>query len=187
MATPTAGRTARAEAAVDRRRYVATALWSLVIISWMDVTFRTASRSDLEAIVELLPTDVLGATRERFVMPLPTPYVDAFAAIDADPRNLLVVGEVDGVVVATMQMTFIPNITFVGGERALVEGVRVAASVQRHGVGAALLQWGIDEARRRNCRLVELTTSNQRVDAKRFYERLGFVDSHRGMKLDLCP
>src|SRR6478735_913111 len=130
----------------------------------MDVTFRTASRSDLEAIVELLATDVLGATRERFVMPLPTPYVDAFAAIDADPRNLLVVGE-----------------------RALVEGVRVAASVQRHGVGAALLQWGIDEARRRNCRLVELTTSNQRVDAKRFYERLGFVDSHRGMKLDLCP
>ena len=153
----------------------------------MDVTFRTASRSDLEAIVELLATDVLGATRERYVMPLPTPYVDAFAAIDADPRNLLVVGEVDGMVVATMQMTFIPNITFVGGERALVEGVRVAASVQRHGVGAALLQWGIDEARRRNCRLVELTTSNQRVDAKRFYERLGFVDSHRGMKLDLCP
>ena len=77
------------------------------------------------------------ATRERFVMPLPTPYVDAFAGVDADPRNLLVVGEVDGVVVATMQMTFIPNITFVGGERALVEGVRVAASVQRHGVGAA--------------------------------------------------
>jgi GNAT superfamily N-acetyltransferase len=153
----------------------------------MDVTFRTAAHPDLEAIVELLATDVLGATRERFELPLPKPYVDAFAAIDADPRNVLVVGEVDGAVVATMQLTFIPSITFVGGERALVEGVRVADSVRGLGVGAALLQWGIDEARRRNCRLVELTTNNDRVDAKRFYERLGFVDSHHGLKLDLRP
>jgi GNAT superfamily N-acetyltransferase len=151
----------------------------------MDVVFRTAIRADLPTIVEMLANDFLGATRELFADPLPEAYFTAFAAIDADPRNLLVVGEHDGVVVATMQLTFIPNITFVGGERLLIEGVRVADSVQNLGVGGDMIRWAIAQARRRNCRLVELTTSNARVDARRFYERLGFVDSHIGMKLDL--
>jgi GNAT superfamily N-acetyltransferase len=151
----------------------------------MDVVFRTAIRADLPKIVEMLANDFLGATRERFADPLPEGYVAAFTAIDADPRNLLVVGEADGVVVATMQLTFIPNISYIGGERALIEGVRVDDSVQNLGVGGAMIRWGIDRARRRNCRLVELTTNKQRVDAQRFYERLGFSDSHIGMKLEL--
>jgi len=43
----------------------------------------------------------------------------------------------------------------------------------------------IDEARRRGCALVQLTSDKSRQGAHRFYERLGFVASHEGMKLAL--
>jgi GNAT superfamily N-acetyltransferase len=138
----------------------------------MDVVFRPAIRADLPKIVEMLANDFLGATREHFADPLPEAYVAAFDAIG-------------GVVVATMQLTFIPNLTYIGGQRALIEGVRVDDTVQNLGVGGAMIRWGIEQARRRKCRLVELTTNKQRVDAQRFYDRLGFVDSHIGMKFEL--
>jgi ribosomal protein S18 acetylase RimI-like enzyme len=43
----------------------------------------------------------------------------------------------------------------------------------------------IDEARRRGCPIVQLTTDKTRADAVRFYERLGFTASHEGYKLQL--
>ena len=52
------------------------------------------------------------------------------------------------------------------------------------GLGAAMIGWAIEEARRRGCALVQLTTDKSRADAHRFYERLGFVASHEGLKLD---
>jgi GNAT superfamily N-acetyltransferase len=48
-----------------------------------------------------------------------------------------------------------------------------------------MMGWAIEEARRRGCGLVQLTTDKARPDAHRFYERLGFVASHQGMKLRL--
>jgi GNAT superfamily N-acetyltransferase len=48
-----------------------------------------------------------------------------------------------------------------------------------------MMGWAIGEARRRGCGLVQLTTDKARPDAHRFYERLGFVASHQGMKLRL--
>jgi GNAT superfamily N-acetyltransferase len=46
-----------------------------------------------------------------------------------------------------------------------------------------MVQWAVAEARGRGCKLVELLTHNTRVDAQRFYERLGFARSHVGMTL----
>lgn len=147
--------------------------------------FRTARREDLPDIVRLLADDVLGRTREQHADPLADAYEQAFAAIVRDSRNQLLVAEQQGRIVGTLQLTFIPSLSFQGSERAQIENVRVDRTVRGSGVGAAFLRWSIERARDRGCRLVQLTTNAARVDANRFYQRLGFVPSHVGMKLDL--
>jgi GNAT superfamily N-acetyltransferase len=148
--------------------------------------FRRARADDLPAIVHLLADDPLGAKRERYASPLPESYDQAFAAIDADPNNeLIVVERARGAIIGVLQLTFIPSITYQGGWRALVEGVRVAAPYRSTGIGRQLFEWAIERARQRGCHLVQLTTDKARPDAIRFYESLGFVASHEGMKLHL--
>ncbi len=149
------------------------------------VLMRRATAADLPRIVQLLADDALGATREHFVDPLPAPYLDAFAAIEADPNQFLLVADVGGSVVGVLQLTFIPGLTRLGSWRAMIEGVRVDGSQRGAGIGQQLVSWAIDEARRRGCRLVQLTTDKSRLDAHRFYERLGFAASHEGMKYQL--
>jgi GNAT superfamily N-acetyltransferase len=152
----------------------------------VDPTFRRAQRSDVRAIVELLADDDLGGSREQAGPgPLPASYAAAFDAIDADERELLVVADLDGEVVGTLQLSFLPSLTYGGAERAQVEAVRVAARVRGHGVGRRMLEWAVDLARDRGCRIVQLTTDKRREDAARFYESIGFVASHEGMKLHL--
>ena len=149
------------------------------------LSFRLACAEDLSELVRMLADDALGSQREVWSAPVATGYAEAFAAIEADPNNELVVAVSDGVIVGMLQITFIPYLTYQGGWRALVEGVRVSSSARSKGVGAALLQWTIERASSRNCVMVQLTTDRLRDDALRFYERLGFVSSHHGMKLHL--
>ncbi|MDC0740552.1 GNAT family N-acetyltransferase [Polyangium mundeleinium] len=147
--------------------------------------FRDARREDVPTVVALLAADALGATRETAQGPLPEGYYRAFEAIERDPNNRLVVVEDGGVVLGCLQLTYIPGLSYQGGLRMLIEGVRVVESRRGEGVGRRMIQWAIEEARARGCRLVQLTTNKARTDAKRFYERLGFTASHEGMKLDL--
>jgi GNAT superfamily N-acetyltransferase len=144
---------------------------------------RPAQRDDVAAIVAMLADDPLGRTRESVGPPLPSSYLEAFEAISADPNNELVVATVDGAVAGVLQLTFIPYLTYQGRWRALVEGVRVAAPHRSRGLGAVLCQWAIERARERGCHLIQLTTDKARPEALRFYQRLGFVASHEGMKL----
>lgn len=148
---------------------------------------RSAQLEDLPAIVALLADDPLGRQREQVADPLPDAYRRAFAAIDQDPRNLLVVAEDAGRIVGILQLTFIPSLTRLGTERAQIEGVRTAADRRGHGIGRELIEWAVQSARAQDCGLVQLTTDKQRLDALRFYEFLGFTASHLGMKLHLGP
>jgi GNAT superfamily N-acetyltransferase len=143
---------------------------------------RRARREDLEAIVDMLADDPLGASRER---PGDPRYAEAFAALDTDPRQLLAVAELAGTVVGTLQLTFIPGLSRVGSTRALVEAVRIRSDQRGGGLGQQLIEWAIDEARQAGCALIQLTTDASRTDAHRFYARLGFQASHVGMKLVL--
>jgi len=144
---------------------------------------RAAVRADLKAILGLLVDDALGKFRDYPV--IDERYEAAFAAIDSDSRNVLIVGDEDGQVVACMQITYIPGLGRHGGERSHVEAVRVRADRRRARLGGELMMWAIDRARERGCALVELTSDKQRPDAHRFYARLGFTASHEGMKLIL--
>lgn len=147
--------------------------------------FREAVRADLPAIVALLADDVLGKARD--LAAVDDAYERAFAEIDADPRNHLIVAadEDDRSVVACLQVTYIPGLGRHGAERALVEAVRVRSDRRGEGLGGSLMRWVIERARERGCGLVQLTTDKARTDAHRFYRRLGFVASHEGMKLPL--
>jgi ribosomal protein S18 acetylase RimI-like enzyme len=149
------------------------------------VIMRPATRADLVEIVRLLADDELGSGRERLAEPLPAGYEQAFATIETDPNNELIVAEQGGVVVGTMQLTVIPSLSFQGSRRLQIESVRVDGRYRNQGIGRLMMEWAIERAREKNCRLVQLTTHKSRTDAHRFYARLGFVASHEGMKLDL--
>lgn len=150
-------------------------------------TMRRARAADLPAIVRLLADDPLGARREHYELPLPPAYADAFAAIERDPNQELAVACVGDAVVGVLQITFIPSLTYQGGWRAQIEGVRIAASERSRGLGRFMFEWAIARARERGCHMVQLTTDKTRPDAIRFYQALGFVASHEGMKLRLDP
>lgn len=154
------------------------------VVTGPTVVFRPARREDIAAVVALLADDPLGSAREITGTDLDA-YRRAFDAIDADLRNLLVVADVGGQVAGTLQLTFIPGLSYAGSERAQIEAVRVGRQWRGQGLGGQMLRWAIDRARVRGCRLVQLTTNLQRPDALRFYESLGFTASHAGLKLDL--
>jgi GNAT superfamily N-acetyltransferase len=151
----------------------------------MEIEFRQATHEDLPEIVRMLADDFLGQTRERYETPLPESYIKAFAEIEADKNNELIVAEIDGEIVGALQITFTPSISFQGGKRATVESVRVDGKYRGRGVGKELMKWAIERAREENCLMIQLTTNAERADAHRFYENLGFKGSHLGMKLYL--
>ena len=144
---------------------------------------RRAARDDVPAIVALIAADQLGAAREGGDV---APYERAFAAIDADPAQLLVVvTDEAGAVAGTLQLTVIPGLARRGALRAQIEAVRVREDLRGQGLGHALIAWAIEEARRRGCALVQLTSDKRRTEAHQFYGRLGFTASHEGFKLRL--
>jgi GNAT superfamily N-acetyltransferase len=151
----------------------------------LKVLFRTAIRADVPAIVHLLAEDELGAQREHYETPLPRTYYAAFDAIEANPNQELIVAECDGEVIGTLQLMYLPSLSYQGGTRAQVESVRVLERLRGQGIGARMMAWAIERARQRGCHLMQLTSHKSRVDAHRFYEKLGFTASHIGMKINL--
>lgn len=147
--------------------------------------FRHATLSDLPAIVRMLADDELGSQREKYQDPLPESYRTAFEKIDSDPNHELLVAEKDGEVIGTLQLIFLPSISFQGGLRAQVESVRVDKRYQNQKIGSQLIEHAIQIAKARGAHVMQLTTHNTRKDAHRFYERIGFKSSHLGMKLNL--
>ncbi|SCE73598.1 Predicted N-acetyltransferase YhbS [Micromonospora coriariae] len=148
-----------------------------------DVIYREAVRADLPAVIALLADDVLGKARD--FTEVDEAYERAFADINADPRNQLIVAEQGGELVGCLQITYIPGLGRHGAERSLIESVRVRSDRRGQGLGRDLMTWAIDQARQRGCALVQLTTDKTRQDAHRFYLGLGFQASHEGMKLAL--
>ncbi|MFF4256384.1 GNAT family N-acetyltransferase [Streptomyces sp. NPDC001663] len=148
-----------------------------------DLEIRPAEADDVPAIVAMLADDPLGVQRES-----PddlTPYLAALERLTSDQNQHLVVAVRDDRVVGTLQLTIIPGLSRRGATRSIIEGVRIHADERGSGLGTQLIEWAIDESRRQDCQLVQLTSDKTRTDAHRFYERLGFTASHVGFKLQL--
>ncbi|WP_231637533.1 GNAT family N-acetyltransferase [Paenibacillus sp. FJAT-27812] len=149
------------------------------------LNIRTATINELEGIVRLLVDDELGVSREQYELPLPQAYIDAFSEIQKQDGNSIVVAVENEEVIGCLQLTFIPGLARLGMKRAQIEGVRVDKQYRSKGIGEALFRYAINIAKESGCGLVQLTTDKKRSDAHRFYDRLGFVSSHEGMKLSL--
>ena len=104
-------------------------------------------------------------------------------SIRTQTKKLTVVENKTGEVIGVFQMTFIPYLTYQGGIRAQIEGVRVHKDHRGLGIGKTIFQWAIQRAKERNAHVLQLTTDKKRPDAIRFYESLGFKASHEGMKI----
>ncbi len=157
----------------------------------MSPIIRAATRADLPAIVRLFASQDgnerdQGQDREALDA-LDPAYAAALDAIAGDPDNLLMVAELGGDVVGVFQLTMTQLVAHRGGRVAEVEAVFVDPAVRGRGVGGAMMRWAIDEARRRGCFRLQLTSNKKRTRAHAFYERLGFVATHEGMKLALSP
>ncbi len=150
------------------------------------LSFRRGTAADLPAVVAMLADDALGAARERAERPLPASYVEAFAAMERQGGNSLLIGELSGEIVACLQLIILPGISLQGATRAQIEGVRVASAYRGRGFGAALVREAMSHARAAGCTHMQLSSNVSRTDARRFYERLGFVASHVGMKVALA-
>ena len=149
------------------------------------VTFRHAAAADLPGIVAMLADDELGQQREDASLPLNRRYTDAFAAMDADPNQILAIVELNGELAGCLQLTLIPGLSRLGMWRGQIESVRIAADCRGEGIGRQMFEWAIKECRDRGCGLVQLTTDKTRSGASKFYQALGFTASHEGMKLNL--
>ncbi|MFI5865781.1 GNAT family N-acetyltransferase [Streptomyces sp. NPDC051546] len=150
--------------------------------------FRTAKRQDLPAVLALLTQDenpAAAGTGDPEPEPVSEAHERAFAAIEADPRNEMLVLEQDGELVGCLQLTYVPGLGQGGRERALVEAVRIRADRRGGGLGARLMELAAERARERGCGLMQLTSNKRRTAAHRFYERLGDARSHEGFKLPL--
>lgn len=148
-----------------------------------DLIFRQAREEDVAAIIEMLADDELGASRERPGDPV---YATVFAEMATDPNNeLWVIEGLGGRVLGCLQLTIIPGLSRLGARRAMIESVRVHDDLRGRGVGRWFFEKAIERSRERDAQLVQLTSDKTRPDAIRFYESLGFVASHEGLKLKL--
>ena len=146
--------------------------------------FREATKNDLLQIVEMIADDELGKTRENYQIPLPVEYLNAFEKINSDEnQELIVVENEDLEIIGTLQLSFIQYLTYLGGIRAQIEAVRIRNDNRGLGIGKIMCEWAINRAKERKAHLLQLTTDKKRPKAIKFYEKLGFKQSHEGMKM----
>ncbi|HEY8574967.1 MAG TPA: GNAT family N-acetyltransferase [Devosia sp.] len=154
----------------------------------MTLTFRDATPADVPTLIRLSHAgDARGAaTPPLNATTLEDPrYRAAFDAISADPAHRLIVAEKDGETVGTLQISIIPGLPNFGLSRGLLENVHIRADQRGTGLGTQMVSWAIERCREAGCGLVQLTSNKSRLDAHRFYEKLGFTKSHEGFKLRL--
>jgi ribosomal protein S18 acetylase RimI-like enzyme len=143
------------------------------MVSIPKVSIRKARREDVVHIVAMLADDPLGGSREQLATPLPAVYFDAFDRISRDPNIQLVVAEdSDGEVVGCLQLSILPGLSSLRASHGIMEDVRVANDCRSRGIGDQLMQWTLEDAQSKRCKMVELFTHHARIDAQRFYQRL---------------
>ena len=165
------------------REAAATSVGSRLTAGGEEYRVERARREDLPEIVALLADDELGRSREGADLER---YESALAVLTRDPaHHVAVVRAADGHVAGTMQITVLPGISRSGTTRLQIEGVRVAAADRSRGLGTAMFTWAHEHGRARGAALAQLTTDLSRSGARAFYARLGYEESHAGLKRPL--
>lgn len=153
-----------------------------------DLIYRDARPEDIPTILTLChagdargvdtpPLDTASLTHPR--------YRAAFDEISADPNHRLIVVESNGEIVGTLQISFLPGLPRFGMRRSILENVHIRTDQRGNGLGSQMVQWAIERCREAGCGIVQLTSNKIRLDAHRFYRKLGFEQTHEGFKLML--
>jgi ribosomal protein S18 acetylase RimI-like enzyme len=123
----------------------------------------TATDELVQAFARLLP---------QLSQSSPPPDAAEVAVLIADPGSVVFVARLDGAIVGTLTLVLyrIPT-----GLKAWIEDVVVDDSARGHGVGAALNEAALSEAKRRGAKAVSLTSRSSREAANRLYQRIGFL------------
>ena len=146
--------------------------------------YREAVKNDLASIVKMLADDELGKQREEYGELLSPKYYIAFQNIMKDDnQELIVLENNENEIIGTLQLSFIQYLTYKGGIRAQIEAVRIRKEQRGKGYGESLFTWAINRAKERGAHMVQLTTDKKRPETLKFYKKLGFSDTHEGMKL----
>ena len=148
----------------------------------MNLTYRHAAPADLPLIVGLIVEDSVISTDDNPADAMHADYVNALAAIDRDPNQEMFVVDLDGAPVGCFQLSYLPGLMRRGMWRGQIEVVHVSEAMRNRGIGGEMMRWALERCHDRGCGMVQLTSNKKRLDAHRFYERLGFLKSHEGFK-----
>ena len=149
-----------------------------------NLIIRKAKREELAELVRLLqegsrePSEAPGS-------PLVPEYAAAFERIDADPSHELLVAELDGKLVGTLQLTLVQYLNLRGKRVGFIEAVRVAEAQRRGGIATAMLNDAMARAKAHGCSEVRLTSHPSREAAHRLYAKLGFKATHTGFRREI--
>ena len=157
--------------------------WWFSFFIYIMITYRKAIESDTKDIVALFINDPVRKPMEN-INNLQS-YISAFNRINNSVDNFLMVMLKDNIIIGTFQLTIIPCLLAQGESRAIVESVFIDHQLHGNGYGSQMMKYAIQMAKEKGAKIVQLTTNKKRIDAKHFYEKLGFVASHEGMKLDV--
>ena len=147
-----------------------------------DISFRVATHDDLMSIVDLLENDMIGSTRETATSLLSDNYIKAFEEIDADFNAHITVMLDHDQIIGCAQLNYLRNLTYEGGLRAQIEGVRIHTDYRNQGMGRILFAHMMQLSRDKGCHLIQLTTDKSRNEAYQFYKKIGFKNTHEGFK-----
>lgn len=151
----------------------------------LNVSIRLANREDLTDIIALFASDTIGGHGDTTDTDAFPDYLAAFERIIATPNETLYVAELDGAVVGTFQTTLLTTLSGRGSSNLLIEAVQTRKDMRRKGIGETMMRFAVDTARAQGLSKVQLSSNKERVDAHRFYERVGFEPSHLGFKIRL--
>lgn len=150
--------------------------------SMMDgVHVRPAERSDIKGLLALYTE--LAEGREVSVPISAAESGPVLDAIMANPERRLLVAAADSVIAGSIDLIIIPNLTHHGRPWAIVENVIVDQNYRRAGIGTALMERGLAEARDAGCYKVQLHSGKQRLGPHAFYRSLGFDAVAEGFKI----
>lgn len=143
------------------------------------LAIRRAVEGDLPVILSLLQE--LGPHEA----PLPLPRAREILARMEQRGCRVWLVERDGEAVGTYSMQLMDNLCHGGTPSAIVESVVVAAAARGGRIGEAMMRHAMERAREAGCYKLALSSNRRRIDAHRFYRRLGFAE--HGVSFAIAP
>jgi ribosomal protein S18 acetylase RimI-like enzyme len=132
----------------------------------MAVTLRPAREADAERVASLMTELGYPSTAEG--------VKDRLHGSLSSKTSCCLVGEAEGEVIGMMSVELIPYFP-TGSTICRVTSLVVSSQHRSRGVGEKLMAAAATFAREHGCSGIEVTSSERRVDAHRFYQRLGFA------------